>query len=212
MFFSLFLYKKKGSNKMTTQQEQLTASKLFDEHEHLIEQTIQRRWNERQLQEGHGIGRDDLEQYGRIGLHYAADTFDDSKGAKFPTWAINNIMWAIDRELKRDTLGCDQKYLLETVPRTSLDSKVTESEGSMTMYDLVEVEEKGYKSIDMEEMLAEMKSTIGEQAFDIVMLRINEEMTHTNIGKIHNLSRTSIRNILNANKDDIKKIIKKYLQ
>lgn len=48
-----------------------------------------------------GLDRDDLYGYGMLGLLAAADTWDESRGLKFSTFAFNRVRGAILDELRR---------------------------------------------------------------------------------------------------------------
>jgi RNA polymerase sigma factor for flagellar operon FliA len=67
-----------------------------------------------------GLDRDDLIGWGMIGLLAAADSWDESRGLRFSTYAFPRIRGAILDELRRaDVLPRGRREMLRTVERTA---------------------------------------------------------------------------------------------
>lgn len=202
-------------NTKTEKRTEEEIMELYYKYEHYIDQTIYRRWNKPKFLELHGLTNEDLRQYGSIGLYHACSTYDPSKGA-LQTYIINNIIWSINVEIKRDTLGCDQKYTLDLIPKVSFDKKIP-SYGDdveiMTLYSITPVEEDGYEEAIqtedelIDDILFSIKGLVPERTLLFIELRIKEGLTHVQIGERFGVTRTVVRNELNRYEELIKNTI-----
>ena len=136
---------------------------IYHEYEYLIRETISRCFNSNEFKMYHGISEEDLYQYGSIGLHNACVTYDETKETKFKTHAINHIKWSIYNESKRDTLGCDRKYIFELLDKVSLDASITVSDSeSSNLYNSIHCIDSDYEDYEVELLWEQYKKNIPE--------------------------------------------------
>ena len=104
----------------------LTAEKeneLVTEYKYLVPITIGKKFpNAHSFLSYHGLDREDIEQYGLIGLSKAIKNYDASKGTEFSSHAINYIYYYINYYAKKDSLYSVNSYSFDLVSSVSLDN------------------------------------------------------------------------------------------
>lgn len=123
--------------------------KLFQDNEPLIDFAMRpflARFQRRRQDLCASIGPDDLLQEARIALWQACHKYDDSRGAKFPTYAVNYIRWKLIRVVKKgldggisgrwpertvyivrektDTVSLVDRRLRDYIPENEIDTKL----------------------------------------------------------------------------------------
>lgn len=176
---------------------------LFDKHSYLIPVTINRQFRNSLFHELHGLTIDNLQQSGRLGLLKACKTYDSSKGTKFRTFAIKNIIWKINLESRRESLGNNGSEDFDLVDRTSLDRELPNGDDvSVTLHDVVESHETGYKNVELEDTLKAMTFAVPSEVVDIVRMRI-DGYTYKEIGKTLEVTHQAVRQRLARYKTEI---------
>ncbi|MEK4025288.1 sigma-70 family RNA polymerase sigma factor [Sporosarcina sp. FSL W7-1283] len=187
---------------------------LYEQYEHLIFQTINRNYMKPKFLDMHSITVDDLTQFGRLGLYKACEEYDETKNPSLRNFAITNIKWAIQVETKRNTLGCDQKYLLNLIDRTSLDREITYSVGiddePSTLYDFVEVFEEGYSESEVEMLWSKIKKIIPENTASYIELRMSG-YNNIEIAKMYGVSRQAVERAIERVEDKVAAIMQEQL-
>lgn len=190
---------------MTTREE---MKQLYDQHEYLINITIGKNFNNKKFHELHGITPDMIYQSGRIGLQKACETYDESKGATFKTYAIYCIKWTISDEAKRDSLGSAEKWTFDLADRTSLDRAIehTQEGEPVTLYDLIGTEDENYNNMELEDKYKLIETVLSKQIADIIRLKA-QGYTCMDVAKYLGVSHQSVSYLLRRHKDAITNLI-----
>lgn len=180
---------------------------LYNEHEKYIDITINKRFSSSSFLSAHGLTKDDLKQYGRIGLFNACTTYDKSKGTSFRNYAIENIAYSILNESKNDSLGNIHKRTNELIDKTSMD-KIYKDElgGEYSLHDIVESEELGYEQTEIDEFLDCVSTVISKEVEEIIKMRM-EGYTFQEIGDKFGVSRQAIQKKLKSHRNAIKEMV-----
>lgn len=199
-------YKEEKSMRSTEE-----IKRLYNENKKYIMPTIRRNFNNPEFLALHGITREELIQSGRIGLYRACQTYDESKGTTFRTYAIDNIKWAISDEAKRDSLGRAEKWTFDLVDRISFDMELDHvNDEVVSLYDLVGEEEQGYEELEvemeMERKLKLIEEKLPERLATIVKLRA-QGYTTMEIGEKIGTTHQNVSQLLRYHKDKIKALI-----
>lgn len=187
------------------------ARQLYNENKMLIHKTIHMKFNNPEFLELHGITKEELVQSGRIGLYKACQDYDESKGTKFSTHAINNIKWAISVETKRDSLGSIGKWTFDLVDRVSFDKNIEGNDDvAMNLYDLVGLDDIGYFEVEeqekVEHLLTLIENNVSERAGQIARLKM-QGLSNMEIGEMLGVTHQNISSILRTHKKKIVALI-----
>lgn len=186
---------------MSLTQEQ---NELFEENKNLAYATVHRRFSNPVFHDTHGISKEDLFQYGLIGLYNACKNYDASKGIKFSSFAINNIVWCINVEARRDSISNVDSQSFELLDKASLDYILYESEHGeeTTMHDILEYREDRYSELELNDSIDSLDEHVGKGLTDMVRLRM-ENHTFKEIGEKIGMTHQGVRQRLMSNKDKI---------
>jgi len=194
----------KGETSMRSEHE---IMKLYNQHEHLISTTIYRKFGNKSYRILHGLDKDDLMQYGRIGLYNACKSFDESKTPSFRNHAIRNIEWSIMNESKRDSLTSITQKTNDIADRISFDAEYATLDGeACTLYDIVESSENGFNEVEWELSMEALEETLSERVRDIVDMRM-KGYNNVEIAEQMCISRQRVDTILKKNKDKIMEVL-----
>lgn len=184
------------------------AEKLYFENEKYIEQTIQRQFpNHQTFIAAHGLSKDDLIQYGRIGLYRACKTYDSSKGYQMRSHAIRNIIWMINDELTKDSLNNVDNKSLILLDKNSLDLIVSSDNGEeLSLNDVIGEVEDGYVEVEAKNILESIGSKLPEQLFRIVEMRYKGH-TFKEIGNELGVTAQYCSRLLKKNKLNVRNLI-----
>lgn len=184
------------------------AEELYFEYEKYIEQTIQRQFPLHQsFTAAHGLSKDDLIQYGKIGLYRACKTFDEKKGTSMRNYAIQNIIWMINDELPKDSLNNIDNKSLILMDKNSLDLPVSSENGEeLCLHDVVGKKEAGYVEIEAEDILDSLGNRLPEQLFKVVEMRYKGH-TYKEIGNELGVTAQYCSALLNKNKSNVRNLI-----
>lgn len=184
------------------------AEKLYFENEKYIEQTIQRQFpNHQTFIAAHGLSKDDLIQYGRIGLYRACKTYDSSKGYQMRSHAIRNIIWMINDELTKDSLNNVDNKSLILMDKNSLDLPVSSENGEeLCLHDVIGKKESGYIEIEAKNILDSLGNRLPEQLFKVVEMRYKGH-TFAQIGEELGVTAQYCSKLLKNNKSNVKDLI-----
>lgn len=188
-----------------------TYDKLYQQHEHLIDITIRKNFNNPKFLELHGITRDEIKQSGRIGLHKACETYDESKGSSFKTYAIDLIKWTISDEGKRDSLGRSTKWTFELANKVSFDKDLDHSdEVIINLYDIVGEEDQGFSEIEEDDhinfLLKRIEKKTSERVWQIVQLKL-EGYTNEQAADVLGVTHQNVSALLRKYKGQITELI-----
>ena len=180
---------------------------LYNEHEKLIHATIYRRYSDPSYRNAHGLEKDDLIQYGRLGLYQACKTFDVRGGFSFRTHAISNIIWTVNNESKKDSLHNISNKSNKLANKTSLDAKHEDSFGdTSTLHDIVECVEEGFEDYNVKELLDNINKTISEDMRVIIEMKLKGH-TFEEIGDVFGISRQAVKKRLLKNESAIRSML-----
>lgn len=194
---------------MRTEEE---ALKLYNDHIRYVYQTIYRQFSDHEFRERHGLDKDEIEHFGKMGLLKACQEFDESKDVKFSTFAINHIFWMISNESKRNSLGSDAKWSTDTIDKLSLDENVyTDARGvNYNLYDYVESDEEGYSEFEEDyeyaRIINHLRSNVSERLLSMLIMRAGG-YTYEEIGSKLGTSHQNVRQIFTRNKKKLAKLI-----
>lgn len=180
------------------------AMKLYNKHEKLIYATIHRRFNNPHFLELHGLTFDDLKQYGRLGLYRACQEYDSTKGTKFSSFAISNIVWSINVEAKRDSLGSVRRSTFDLSGNTSLDEEL--SDGEENLYDFIGVEESEYERVMIDSLLKSIGQNISKKLAEMISMRM-DGYTFQEIGDHMGCSQQNVRGTILRNRDKVEDLL-----
>jgi len=114
-------------------------NQLVKEYRYLVQATISKRFrNAREFLNYHGLGMDDINQYGLIGLSKAIKNYDPTRNTEFITHAIYYIYGYINSYAKKDSLYNKNTQTFDLIESTSLDKE--ETEDSKFTRDAVEIQ------------------------------------------------------------------------
>jgi RNA polymerase sigma factor (sigma-70 family) len=119
-----------------------TAEDLYHEYEHYATETLYRMYeNPNNIAKSHRIEFEDMLQFAKIGLYNACLSYDPSK-AKFSTYAINTIKYAVKTSLNRETRIFKYNMNKAATERDkyqllSCDENIKGTEGDLTLHDLI---------------------------------------------------------------------------
>lgn len=184
------------------------AEKLYFEYEPCIEQTIQRQFPLHQsFTAAHGLSKDDLIQYGRIGLYRACKSFDSTKGKSMRNYAIQSIIWMINDELTKDSLNNVDNKSLILLDKNSLDLIVSSDNGEeLSLNDVIGELDSGYNDIEVENLIESIRGTVSDRLIDIVKLKY-DGYTFVEIGKAIGVSSQACEQLLKKNKSKLKQLL-----
>lgn len=178
--------------------------RLFDEHETLVYATVEKRFNSQSFRNAHILTKDDLHQYGRLGLLHACRTYDKNRNTKFRSYAISNIAWSISVESKRDSLSNRTTENFDLVDRVSLDEELENDSDAAanTLHDIVESYELGYEEVEFNDLLDNMRRELPEALVKIVEMRL-DGYVYVDIAKALGVTQQAVRQRLMTNKSKI---------
>jgi len=102
----------------------LSRDALIEQHVPVVERLVNCMWKRWPIA---GMERADLVSYGTIGLIRAADTFDESRGAEFPTHAYNCIRRALQDVYKSAAVRISSRFVTEALDEEQLSTDDTTS-------------------------------------------------------------------------------------
>ena len=176
---------------------------LYDQYEKLVGATVYKRYSNPSYMIAHGLQRDSLFQYGRIGLFNACKTYNPNNKTNFETHAINNIVWSINRESKRDSLSNINTNSNEIVDRTSMDTVFIDGMGEeSTLHDLLQDYERGYGEIEVDSYLLSVGDTISKHVERVIRM-LMEGMSFEEIGAAVGLSSRAVRYAVSRNREKL---------
>jgi RNA polymerase sigma factor (sigma-70 family) len=184
---------------MEDRTEYIQADKLYHEHEHLAEETVYKVFPKPKLTAHRkGLDLEDLIQYAKTGLWIACTSYDDTKGTKFVTHAINHMRWHLMDRVKRECnpmkLSAREKYVFSEMYKIdSLDKDIATYEGPTTLHDLLasdtDVEGSAVDGVVLADMLG---VAVTEQERRILELRL-QDVQYSEIGKMYGCTRGNIQ-------------------
>ena len=184
------------------------AEKLYHEYEKYILPTIYKQYPlYKSFAATHGLELDDLIQYGRVGLYKACKSFNRTGDYKMKGHAIQNIIWAINVELKKDSLNNIDNKSLVLLDKNSLDLPVSSENGEeLCLHDVIGEEENGYVEIEANNILHSLGNKLPEQLFKVVEMRYKGH-TFKEIGAELGVSDRYCHALLNRNKSIVSDLI-----
>lgn len=186
------------------------AMKLYNKNEGLIYSTINRKFNNEHFLDLQGLRKDDLYQYGSMGLYRACREYDEIKGTKFSSFAIANIIWSINVEAKRDSINNINRSSFDLLDKISLDKVIQSGSGEygidLTLYDFIEDEEEGYEQVDITGIVSVIRNRLSDKLATIVKMRA-DEYTYQEIADSMGVSQQSVRQMLKRNKGKLIEIL-----
>ena len=184
-----------------------------------------------------GIEYEDLVSYGTIGLLEAFNTFDDTKGCKFSSYASLKIKASIIDEIRRQSpisrndvtkinnyndavFNLQNKLFREPTDSiykmsiTSLDSIIFEGDTNINLIDTIKDDEKKTPSSIIEdeekiEILAKAIDSLKERYKLILSLYYYEELTLKEIGRMLEISESRVSQLHSKAIVNLRNIIKK---
>lgn len=183
---------------------------LYDKYKYLIEVTIYKQgYGQIDFLELHGLTKDDLIQHGRLGLNKACKEHDSTKTASFRSFAISNIIWAINVESIRESLSRDKSWSFNTINRVSFDSILPNSLGEQTtLHDLISDGEphEMAENVEVDESLQAIEKVVSEKTMSIINMKL-KGMTNAQVGEALGVTHQNVSYILRKNKDKIKNAV-----
>lgn len=180
-------------------------AELYDKHEKLVHATVHKRFGDPSYMKAHGLSRDDLIQYGRIGLFNACKTYDKTKRTSFRSHAINNIVWFIQDEAKRDSLNNINNSSNELLEKTSMDVPISDDLGEVNLHDIIEYTEVGFNEFDVENFLKNIGESISQDLEVVVRLRMSD-FSFSDIGAEMGISKQAASQLLKRNREKLVKL------
>lgn len=180
--------------------------KMYEENERLVSITVNRRFSNSRYIQHHMLTRDDLLQYGRIGLYNACRTYDSSKGALFQNHAIRCIIGSIMNESKKDSLRNESNFSNTLIDSLSMDTPIHSEEGEYTISDILEDERNHFYKIEERELIEDIEREISPRIAKMVRLRL-EENTYEQISKKLGISRQAVSQEIKKHRSRIRKLL-----
>jgi RNA polymerase sigma factor (sigma-70 family) len=193
---------------------------LLEEYSYLIPITLRKLFGnvERFAQSKH-LEKDDLMQYGRMGLLNSIRTFDSTKTKSLRNHCIRNIRWYVMREVERDQMvttyykynhnaNGNENKKFNTISMSS--KPFRDSNEDQSFYDVVDsdningvdesVETKAVFSVELDKMLSVLK----EKDKELFLLSL-EGLDCEQIAKIYGVKRQGIHVKLQRIKKQLKR-------
>lgn len=178
-------------------------NKLFEENQNLVYATVHRRFSDPRFHQAHGLEKEDLFQYGLIGLYKACKDFNTSKGARFSSYAINRIVWKIQDEARKDSLNNINNQSFDLSDEVSTEVKLYETDfGEVTLLDILECKRNDIREAEVESIIEHLDKTVGKGITDMVKLRL-KGYTYKEVGEELGMTHQGVRQRLMSNKDKI---------
>lgn len=182
-----------------TQEE---IEELFEKYEKLVFSTVYERFGNPSYRMSHGLDWEELLQFGRMGLLRACKTYKKNSDFVFATHAIRNIVWSVNVESKRYSLGNVNKSSNELLDRVSMDEPIGSQLNHETAHDVVESYEEGFSEFEIKDLLQSIGSNISTDVSEIVKMRM-EGLTFDEIATTLDISRQAVEQRLKRNRDKI---------
>jgi RNA polymerase sigma factor (sigma-70 family) len=122
----------------------MSPEDYFYKYQHIAKETVYKIFNNpKGICDQHRIEMADLFQYAATGLWKACITYDETKGTKFLTHAINHVKWHVNERLKRETSIIRYAINRDYEPNEiygimSIDAEHSDdSEGKNTYHDII---------------------------------------------------------------------------
>ena len=206
-------------NFINTEFENMTEEEIFMSNEKLIKATILKKFpNYRSYCRLHMIEIDDLIQYGSVGLLYAIRTYDSGNNSSFRSYAINNIAWHIQVNIRKESLRNTNTRSSELVSIVSVEDKVNTQEDDVCIMDMLEsnnnTSEEAEENILLEKVikLLEQDKEVDSDMLYILVARAKGQSMQS-IADHFGFHRNSVSQRLRTSKAErIKERIKNYLK
>lgn len=189
---------------MRTEEE---ISKLYEENEVLVHSTVQKRFDSEAFRRVHMLSRDEIIQFGRMGLFQACKTYDKSKGSAFQTYAIDNIVWSIKNESRRYSLCSINNSSLKLVDRINMEDSLVNQPKGETLHDIIESRENGFEQVENKSFIENVKENISERLANTLKLRM-QGLTYEEIADSLGISKQAVQSHLRRNR---KELVEMYL-
>lgn len=189
---------------MRTEEE---INQLYEENEVLVYSTVQKRFDSEAFRKAHMLSRDEIIQFGRMGLFQACKTYDKTKGSVFQTYAINNIIWSIKNESRRYSLCSINDSSLELIDRISMEDSLSGQISGETLHDIIESRENGFTELEDKLFIESVRENISERLANTLELRM-KGLTFEEIADSLGISKQAVESHLRRNR---KKVVNMYL-
>lgn len=189
---------------MRTEEE---INQIYEDNEVLVYSTVQKRFDSEAFRRVHMLNRDEITQFGRMGLWNACRTYDKSKGAAFQTYAIDNIVWSVLTESRRYSLGNVNNSSLELLDRISMEDSLKGQSPDETLHDIIESEENGFSEVENKSFIDNVKENISERLASTLEMRM-QGLTYDDIADSQGITKQAVGAHLRRNR---KKLVELYL-
>jgi RNA polymerase sigma factor (sigma-70 family) len=184
----------------------MTSDELFESHYHIAKETIFKMFNNpKGICQQHRIEMSDLFQYAATGLWKACLTYEENKGTKFMTHAINHIRWHVKERLTRETSMIRYSINHEYDPSEiygimSIDEKHSkDSDGDNTYHDIIASDVNVEENV-MDDILSEyICSQLGSKQLEIIKLK-EKGLSSGDIGRLWGMTAANVRHHANKAK------------
>lgn len=189
---------------MRTEEE---INQIYEDNEVLVYSTVQKRFDSEAFRRVHMLSRDEIIQFGRMGLWSACKTYDESKGAAFQTYAIDSIIWSVLTESRRYSLGNINNSSLELLDRISMEDSLKGQSPDETLHDIIESEENGFSEVENKSFIDNVKENISERLANTLEMRM-QGLTYEDIADSQGITKQAVGAHLRRNR---KKLVELYL-
>lgn len=184
---------------MRTKEE---INQIYEDNEVLVYSTVQKRFDSEAFRRVHMLSRDEITQFGRMGLWNACRTYDESKGAAFQTYAIDSIIWSVLTESRRYSLCNTNNSSLELVNRVSMDDSLVSQPKGETLHDIIESREDGFSKFEDESFIQSVKDNISERLANTLKLRM-QGLTYEEIANDLGITKQAVESHLRRNRKNL---------
>lgn len=190
---------------MTVANYEKTEEDLFMEYAHYVPVTIKKKFkNAKEFCAVHMIEPDDLTQLGNIGLLKGIRTFDANSKKSFTSHLIDNIIWSIKTNGKKESLRNINSQTFEVADIVSASTPVGGEDDDTTVIDTLEsnddtsdIQDSSLEAIVLDEY--NKAEGYAKEIIYIVMKRL-EEKTFAEIGAELGVSAVSIHKKIGTRK------------
>jgi len=178
------------------------VAQLIEKYKYLVPITISKRFNAEGLLRYHGLGKDDLVQFGTIGLVDAINSYDPNRGAKLKSHIISYIYRYIIHYSQKDSLYNKNNYSFDLLRTVSLDVD-NDDEEDVFSRDAIESEylkDDGFiRKSEINIMFERLEGIIPEKAIRIIGLRL-QGYTNLEVSEMEGITRQAVQRMLKRNK------------
>lgn len=178
------------------------VEQLIEKYKYLVPITISKRFNAEGFLKYHGLGKEDLVQFGMIGLSVAINTYDPNRGAKLKSHIISCIYRYIIDYSQKDSLYNKNNYSYDLIKTVSLDTEKSD-EGDSYSRDAIESEylkDNGFiRESEINIMFERLEGILPEKVMKIIGLRLRG-YSNLEVSEMEGVTRQAVQRMLKRHK------------